>query len=559
MDAMNAMDAMNVMERESVESLRERNARLEDELELLRGVLALVKEDLHVKNDQVDHLYHTYAAFIFLASREHTRREQEQRENALKQQVGELQTQIQASELSYWRLHTSRMLTVATSGHSPQLHELPVVLIVNVFSYLDTRSVVRAGSAHRLLQAVTACNAFWEGIYALRWRQADIKQGFERVRVFAAKYGLGPVSTEQNCRSADRATASAPESKPVEAATNAVDWHALYRERHIVERNWVNGRALITTLNGHNGTVTCLQFDGSRLVSGSDDGSMMLWSLHSPDEEPQREFGASTASLQAGQHSMLMQQHHRQRKSVVKLHSFFGHGGPVWALHFRDSTLVSGSYDKTVKIWDLQSGKCSHTLRGHTGWVSSLDCHERLIASASWDSSINIWDAESGALLRSLVDTPASPVYSLQWDHQRNALITGCRRFGIQVWDVESGQKTAHFSGHNSKNQINISCDERVISGGSDHSVKFWDRRQGACTATLVGHRGAVMSVDYDLDNKVISGSYDSVIKMWDLRHSSAPISTFEGHSSAVFSLQMDATKMISGSADTTIKIFRFL
>lgn len=51
---------------------------------------------------------------------------------------------------------------------------------------------------------------------------------------------------------------------------------------------------------------------------------------------------------------MLMQQHHRQRKSVVKLHSFFGHGGPVWALHYRDSTLVSGSYDKTVKIWDLQ-------------------------------------------------------------------------------------------------------------------------------------------------------------------------------------------------------------
>lgn len=49
-----------------------------------------------------------------------------------------------------------------------------------------------------------------------------------------------------------------------------------------------------------------------------------------------------------------MQQHHRQRKSVVKLHSFFGHGGPVWALHFQDSTLISGSHDKTVKIWDLQ-------------------------------------------------------------------------------------------------------------------------------------------------------------------------------------------------------------
>lgn len=57
-------------------------------------------------------------------------------------------------------------------------------------------------------------------------------------------------------------------------------------------------------------------------------------------------------------------------------------------------------------------------------------------------------------------------------------------------------------------------CDERVLSGGSDHSVKVWDRRQGACVATLLGHRGAVMSVDYDLDQRVISGSYDSVIKV---------------------------------------------
>lgn len=43
-----------------------------------------------------------------------------------------------------------------------------------------------------------------------------------------------------------------------------------------------------------------------------------------------------------------------------------------------------------------------------------------------------------------------------QWDHTRNALVTGCRRSGIQLWDVESGQKIVHFLGHNTKNQINI-------------------------------------------------------------------------------------------------------
>ncbi|GAB9475386.1 hypothetical protein Gpo141_00012485 [Globisporangium polare] len=535
--------------------LRVRNAQLEEELELLRGVLALVKEDLHVKDHQIDHLYST-----FLASKEHKRQEQEQRENALKQQVGDLETQIRAKERSFQRLQSStRLQQSSRCSHAgpveneSHLEDLPAVLVINVLSYLDTRCIVRAARAHRNLHAVVMRNAFWAGIYILRWRRSDEKQGFQRVRVFAAKY-LSAFTKQAN---AQRDSADRPK-RSVTVKKEPIDWTALYRKRHVVERNWASAKAVITTLNGHNGTVTCLQFSDSRLVSGSDDGSMMLWSLTPPEEDSLSGSGSSSP-LSGGQG--LMQQHHRQRKSVVKLHSFFGHGGPVWALHFQDSTLISGSYDKTVKIWDLQTGKCNHTLRGHTGWVSSLDSHERLIASASWDSSINVWDLDSGVLLRTLMDSPANPIYSLQWDRARNAFITGCRRFGVQLWDVESGQKIAHFVGHNAKNQVNIvkACNERIISGGSDHAVKIWDRRQQACTNTLVGHKGAVMSVDYDHDQKVISGSYDSVIKLWDLRQTASPVSTFEGHSSAVFSLQMDATKMISGSADTTIKIFRFL
>uniref|UniRef100_K3WWB5 Uncharacterized protein n=1 Tax=Globisporangium ultimum (strain ATCC 200006 / CBS 805.95 / DAOM BR144) TaxID=431595 RepID=K3WWB5_GLOUD len=193
--------------------------------------------------------------------------------------------------------------------------------------------------------------------------------------------------------------------------------------------------------------------------------------------------------------------------------------------------------------------------------LAGLDSNNALIASASWDSCINVWDLATGTLLRTLQDSPVNPIYSLTWDHFRNAFVTGCKRFGVQVWDVESGLKLGTFIGHDAKNQVNSvkACDERIISGGSDHTVKIWDRRQRACASTLLGHRGSVMCVDYDQNDKVISGSYDSVTKLWDLRRTASALSTFEGHSSAVFSLQMDATKMISGSADTTIKIFRFL
>lgn len=59
--------------------------------------------------------------------------------------------------------------------------------------------------------------------------------------------------------------------------------------------------------------------------------------------------------------------------------------------------------------------------------------------------------------------------------------------------------------------QVNL---ERIIAGGSDHSVKIWDRRENATSITLVGHKGAVMCVDQDSNHGVISGSYDSVIKV---------------------------------------------
>lgn len=250
----------------------------------------------------------------FLASKEHKRQEQEQRENALKQQVGKLETEIRAKELSYQRLHSSLQTTVQLLKNSryvqvrwtmpcdlaprqpltrPQRHvhfaysnsramvtasqfqELPAVLVMNVLSYLDGSGITNAACMHRNWYVIAMCDSFWKEIYALRWHKSDAKQGVKRVHAFASKYlGSNVVPSLQ----------SNPQTKPTkeEAKSNdteQIEWMALYRERHVVERNWANGKATITTLNGHNGTVTCLQFSESRLVSGSDDGSMMLWSL----------------------------------------------------------------------------------------------------------------------------------------------------------------------------------------------------------------------------------------------------------------------------------------
>jgi WD40 repeat protein len=84
----------------------------------------------------------------------------------------------------------------------------------------------------------------------------------------------------------------------------------------------------------------------------TDDGSMLLWELCAPEKR----------------HTPLVQQHHKNTKMTHRIGSFVGHGGPVWCLDFQpdEDMLVSGSYDRTIKIWSIKSQAPRATLRGHT-------------------------------------------------------------------------------------------------------------------------------------------------------------------------------------------------
>ncbi|OQR80908.1 hypothetical protein ACHHYP_17049 [Achlya hypogyna] len=512
--------------------LRDENAFLRQEVELFRGVISVMKEDLNVKAEQIEHIYKSLKATMM-----HKAQTVEANQKVLEAKVSHLECVLRAKDISYARVRKTLQEAQARLLEKAFVPFEWVVddLAYRIFGFLDAASLCAAAAVQRSWYSLVMVDGIWEAVYKRQW----------------------PLPQQP----------SNPE--------NPAMWLDQYRERHLLDRNWANGKAVITTLCGHTGTVTCLQFDDSQLISGSDDGSLMLWSLaptRGGDSGTQSRLGrqghlegldTSALDRALGLHvppSVLAQQHHRQTRTVYKLHSFYGHGGPVWALHMHGDRLVSGSYDKTVKLWNLQTGSCVGTLRAHTGWVSSLDVLGSRIASGSWDSSINLWDADTGDLLRTLVDAPANPIYCLKWESTTNAIVAGCRSHGIQVWDAEAGVCTQTFTGHVRGNQVNgvKANGMTVLSGGSDATVKVWDRRDSSCTHTLLGHAGAVMCVDGMRDHKVLSGSYDMTIKHWDLRRAATPVTSVQGHSSAVFALQIDDTKIISGSADSTLKLFNF-
>jgi WD40 repeat protein len=103
---------------------------------------------------------------------------------------------------------------------------------------------------------------------------------------------------------------------------------------------------------------------------------MILWALETPQKTQYP----------------ITQQHHKNTKMTHRMQSFVGHGGPVWCLDFNGDTLVSGSYDKTIKVWSIKSSNYLATLRGHTSWVScvSLKKDNTKLLSGGWDANVKV-------------------------------------------------------------------------------------------------------------------------------------------------------------------------
>ncbi|KAF2830311.1 hypothetical protein CC86DRAFT_443354 [Ophiobolus disseminans] len=201
------------------------------------------------------------------------------------------------------------------------------------------------------------------------------------------------------------------------------------------------------------------------------------------------------------------------------LQTLEGHGDSVMSVAFSHDSirLASASYDRTVKIWDANSGACLQTLEGHGDSVRSVAfSHDSTrLASASWDRTVKIWDASSGACLQTLEGHGGS-VMSVAFSHDST----------------------------------------RLVSASDDRTVKIWDASSGACLQTLKGHGGAVESVAFSHDStRLASASYDRTVKIWDA-NSGACLQTLEGHSSAFnlvgFETQQPLQQGIAISSDET-------
>ncbi len=203
---------------------------------------------------------------------------------------------------------------------------------------------------------------------------------------------------------------------------------------------------------------------------------------------------------------------------------FEGHTGGIFdiALSPDGRTALSASLDKTVMVWDIQTGQMIHRLEGHTEEVKAVaispDGHTAL--SGSHDKTLILWDIQTGQIIRRF-EGHTDHVWTVAMSPDGRTALSGGVGETLILWDIQTGQIIRHFEGHtDSVESVKFSPDgHTALSGSHDETMILWDIESGQIIRRFEGHSGGVLSVAFSPDGRraLSGGSEDDTIILWDI------------------------------------------
>ena len=522
---------------------------------------------------------------------------------------------ISSTELAYRILRSLRTSSIAAIVNllTPLLHidpvaKLPPEITFLIFSYLTPRVLLGAASVSRSWRERALDSALWKDKYLTEgWTlsQTEIKEFEESFKILDSQTkGKARKAENQNGQkfqkkrsrdakasedtqnwSMDYAGPNEPESGFASMASKQKSGHDSSQDEEMHDADpGTTGPCVL----GQSMTSEPMDASGSSespaSSSESEESRQNSWKKSSSDPPLEHDLMLNDPLVVPTSHNSARINYHHVYKQKRRLeenwirgkyksfqlphreHPEEAHNECVYTIQYSGKYLVSGSRDKTLRIWDLDTQRLvKRPLSGHKGSVLCLQFdaspQEDIIISGSSDTNVILWRFSTGKVLRTLEKAHNESVLNLKFDHR--FLVTCSKDKMIKVWnrkELRPGHKDYPIRGVEGGAQFpSYIVDLMALPDPLDFERYLTpEQMQPVGEYSLImridSHHAAVNAV-HIFQDKLVSASGDRFIKVFDL-HTGASTALCQGHHKGIACVQFDGRRIVSGSSDDTIRIF---
>ena len=342
------------------------------------------------------------------------------------------------------------------------------------------------------------------------------------------------------------------------------------------------GQLIRPSLHGHEAAVTSVAFspDGQTIVSGSVDQTVRLWDVATGQlirpplhghEDVIRSVAISPVRVAtpSGLSYLIVSGSSDKTVRLWELATgqpfgqpFQGHTAAVNAVDFspNGAIIVSGSSDKTLRLWHAITGQpIGQPFQGHEALSVAFSPDGKTIASGDGDDTLRLWDVATGQAIGQPLHKHWASIRSVAFSPDGKTIASGSRDRRVRIWDVATGQLIGQsFQGHeDAVLSVAFSPDGKTLaSSSSDRTVRLWDV---TAEYPLYRHEAGVNAVTFNPDSQMIaSGSSDKTLRLWDITTEQFIGSPLQGHEGEVLAVAFspDSKTIVSGSSDKTLRLW---